>query len=188
MDKIFKNLAVKIQSHHYTVLGYMGRIATLGLIFLYSITSCTKVDTTFYNKVLNNFDSTSYFVALNVKSTSYKGRVIIENNNLYKFLHLEKGFSVKKYQSYMIRIMAHNRYLRIDDKDIEKWNFIKVPEIENVILIANRGRDKFVEYYFNGFMLNYGIPDEERNAVINQLFYWAIPARIDKITGVLMIG
>jgi hypothetical protein len=64
----------------------------------------------------------------------------------------------------------------------------KVSELESVILIANRGRDNFVAHYFNGVVLNYGVTEKEQNAVINQLFYWEIPAKFDKVTGNLIIG
>jgi hypothetical protein len=37
-------------------------------------------------------------------------------------------------------------------------------------------------------LLNYGITDIEQNAIINQLFYWEIPAKIGKLTGELIIG
>jgi hypothetical protein len=84
--------------------------------------------------------------------------------------------------------LRHHRDLKITDKDFLKWKFLKVYESESVILIANRGRDNFVAHYFNGIVLNYVIPEKEENAVINQLFYWQIPAKIDKITGELIIG
>jgi hypothetical protein len=36
--------------------------------------------------------------------------------------------------------------------------------------------------------MNIGISEKEQNAVIDQLFYWEIPAKIDKLTGNLIIG
>ncbi len=158
------------------------------LIFFICFTSCTKVNKAFLNQALTDFDSSSYFIALNVKSPEYRGRAIIENNNLYGFLHKTKGLNKKEYQSFVIRLLHHKRSLKMSDRDFEEWKFSRVQEIEKVIEIANRGRNGFVEYYFDGFMLNYGITDKERNAIINQLFYWAIPAKIGKETGNLMIG
>jgi hypothetical protein len=150
--------------------------------------ACTNMNSAFYNKVLNDFDTTSYFIAVDIKSPFYKGRTIIENNNLYMYLHKTKGFDKGKYLYFMKRTLRHHRALRITDNDIIDWKFIKVTELESVINVADRGSDNFVANYFNGRVLNYGLTDKEQNAVINQLFYWEIPAKIDKQTGNLIIG
>jgi uncharacterized protein (DUF3820 family) len=150
--------------------------------------ACTNINSAFYNKVLNDFDTTSYFIAVDIKSPFYKGRTIIENNNLYMYLHKTKGFDKGKYLYFMKRTLRHHRALRITDNDIIDWKFIKVTELESVINVADRGSDNFVANYFNGRVLNYGLTDKEQNAVINQLFYWEIPAKIDKQTGNLIIG
>ncbi len=167
---------------------FFALMALMLVIIFYSLTSCTRADNKFYKQVLSDFDSSAYFIALNVKSPEYRGRVIIKNNNLYGFLHEGKGLSKTKYMSYMTRILSHNRSMRIKDRDFLKWKFIRVTEVESVDLVANEGRDKFVDHFFNGVVLNYGIPEEERNSIINQLFFWSIPARFDQLTGDLMIG
>ena len=150
--------------------------------------ACTNTNSPFYNQVLNDFDSTSYFIALKIKSQYYKGPAIIQNNNLYKYLHKTKGLDKGKYILYMKRILWHHRALKTTDMDILTWKFIKVSEVESVVINANQGRDKFVANYFDGIILNYGITEEEQNAIITQLFYWEIPARFDKLTGDLIIG
>jgi len=165
-----------------------------GLIFITLLilknpfTACTNVNSSFYDQVLNDFDSSSYFIALNIKSSYYKGPAIIENSNLYKYIHHVKGYDKVKYILFMKRILSHHRTLKITDKDILDWKFIKVSIVENVVLNANQGRDKFIANYFNGTILNYGVTDKEQNAVINQLFYWQIPAKVDKLSANLIIG
>ena len=160
-----------------------------GLIFMiFIIISCKNSNSSFYNKVLNDFDTTSYFIAVDIKSPFYKGRTIIENNNLYMYLHKTKGFDKVKYIYFMKRTLRHHRVLKISDKDIVAWKFKKVTELESVIHVANRGRDNFVANYFNGTVLNSGITDIEQNAIIDQLFYWEIPAKIDKLTKEIIIG
>jgi hypothetical protein len=161
----------------------------IGLIFMiFIILSCKNPNSPFYNKVLNDFDTTSYFIAVDIKSPFYKGRTIIENNNLYMYLHKTKRFDKVKYIYFMKRTLRHHRVLKISDKDIVAWKFKKVTELESVIHVANRGRDNFVANYFNGTVLNSGITDIEQNAIIDQLFYWEIPAKIDKLTKEIIIG
>jgi hypothetical protein len=168
--------------------GITGIILVILFILKNPFTACTNMNLTFYDKVLNDFDSSSYFIALDIKSPTYKGRVIIVNNNLYQFLNKTKGFDKNRYISFMKRILAHHKALKTEEKDIIFWKFIKVPEIESVLQIANQGKDNFVAYYFNGVVLNYGITENEQNAIINQLFYWEYPARFDKLTDNLIIG
>jgi hypothetical protein len=88
----------------------------------------------------------------------------------------------------MKRTLRHHRALKIKDGDLVEWKFIKVPLMENVLRIAEKGTDNFVANYFNGIVMNIGISEKEQNAVIDQLFYWEIPAKIDKLTGNLIIG
>lgn len=165
-----------------------GLIFVIILILINLITGCTNVNSTFYNKILNDFDTNSYFLALDIRSSSYKGHVIITNNNLYLFLHKTKGLNKERYKSLMKAILVHHRALRIDNKNIAKWNFIKFSEQESVLKIANRGENRFIAHFFNGKALKYGITREEQYAIINQLYYWDVPAKIDKISGELLIG
>jgi hypothetical protein len=157
-------------------------------MILNPFTGCKNIDSKFYDKVLNDFDTNSYFIALNIKSPYYKGRVIIENYNLYRYLNKSKGFNKEGYLSFMKRLLIHNKILKINNNDFPDWKFIKVLPLERVIQIAGRGKNNFVAHYFNGVVLNYGITDLEKNAVIDQLFYWQYPSRIDRITGELIIG
>ncbi len=158
------------------------------MILTISFTGCTDKNLAFYNKILNDFDTNSYFIAVDVNTPLYKGRALIENNTLYSFLNKTQGYNKSKYQSVMRRILAHNRTLKINIKANEMLDFAKVPEIEDVIRNANSGVDNFIAHYFDGVMLNYGISAKEESAIINQLFYWNIPSKIDKITHELIIG
>jgi hypothetical protein len=168
--------------------GIQSLIFIIILIIINPFTGCTKSDTTFYDKVLNDFDTNSYFIALDIKSSSYKGRVIIENKNLYNFLYKTKGLDKEKYKSLVKRILVHHKVVKINNRDISAWKFIKISELGNVIHVANQGENRFIAHYFDGTMLKYGIKENEQNAIINQLFYWHIPSKIDKNMRVLIIG
>jgi hypothetical protein len=165
-----------------------GLIFILVLILKNPFIACSNPNSSFYNKILNDFDTTSYFIALDIKSPYYKGRTIIENNNLYMYLHKSKGFDKEKYIDFMKSTLRHHRALKIKDKDLVRQKFIKVDVLESVIYNANKGSDNFISKYFNGTVLNFGITEKEQNAIINQLFFWDIPAKIEKLTGELIIG
>ena len=76
-----------ISRKHY---GIPVLISVLFIILNNQFTACTNMNSPFYNQVLNDFYTTSYFIAVDIKSPFYKGRTIIENNNLYLFLNKTK--------------------------------------------------------------------------------------------------
>jgi hypothetical protein len=168
----------------------MKTILKNSLFFLLSavlFNSCNNGNTAFYNTVLNDFDSSSYYVAFNIKSPDYKGRVIIENDDLYYFLNKTKGVDKSSYHSLMQKILTHRRNLKVDEKDLAKWKFIEVPLVSSVIFNANKGVNSFIAQYFDGVVLNAGLSYDEIHAVINQLFYWGIPIRVDPASHQLLL-
>ena len=96
------------------------------LLFVILFSSCSTNNTAFYDKVLSDFDVTSYFIAIDIRSSAYNGRVIIENNDLYNFLNKTKGWDRKSYKSGMKKILVHRRVLKINNTDLLKWKFIQV--------------------------------------------------------------
>ena len=184
MDKLAYNQKMQwIKRHKVFGLGFITFLILINPFF-----ACTNVNTPFYEKVLNDFDSSSYFIALNLKTPTFKGRAIVENNDLYQFLNKTKGLNKVKYIAYMQRILARHRAIKLSDMDLITWKFKKVSLSSNVIHNAEKGMDNFVAYYFTGTMFNDMVTEEERNAVIDQLFYWEYPAKIDKTSGELIIG
>lgn len=149
--------------------------------------SCTTGDPAFFDKVLTNFDSSSYFISINIKSPTYKGKALIKNNDLYNFLNKTENISKARYHKKIKRILLHNRYLRVDEKDLGKWKFIKVKPVDSVIYAANKGVNSFINQYFDGVVMNPGLNYDEIHAVIAQLFYWGIPLRVDPVSKQILL-
>jgi len=156
------------------------------VLLLTILLSCTQTGNMFLNKVLHNFDRYSYFVAINVKSTSYNGLVIIENDDLFYYFEQTQGTTKDKYKESMATKLLNNEVLDIQDADFERWNFIKVRPIGSVTKNAQKGIDDFTKIYFDGRVLKDGITDDEQTAIINQLFEWEIASHIDDETGYLI--
>jgi hypothetical protein len=149
--------------------------------------SCSENHNEFYDKVLSDFGKNSYYIALEIRSDSYKGRAIIENNNLFNFMTQTKRLDKNSYETRMKKLLVHRRALKINNSDLLKWKFIPVKESARVYLNANKGVNSFVMNYFSGTVFKYDVNEDEMNAVINQLFYWNIPVRNDNVTGDLML-
>lgn len=169
-------------------LSFSGLKFIIILILTGAFTGCSHYDSTFYDKILNDFDTNSYYVAIDLRCSSFKGRALFENNDLYLLLHKTKGLDKEEYKSFMKRILIHHRILKIRSDPFDILNLIKVTEQVRVNVFANQGENKFIARYFNGRVLNDDVPIIERYAIINQLFFWNIPAKIDKMSGKLIIG
>ena len=169
-------------------LSFSGLLFIIIMILTGTFTGCSQDDSAFYDKILNDFDTNSYYVAIDISSSSYKGRVLFENNDLYLLLHKTKGLDKQEYKSFMKRKLIHHRTLKIRTNPFEILNFIKVTEQERVDVSANQGENEFIARYFNGRVLNDEVPLIERYAIINQLFFWDIPVKLDKMSGKIIIG
>lgn len=168
----------------------MKTYTALILFFCLILLSCSNNNNNnnaFYNKVLSDFNKSSDFIALNVKTRDYNGRVLIQNLDLYNYLHSVRGLDTSSYRTDMEKILARRRTLRLNSSDFLKWKFIKVKEMTNVYLNANKGINSFLEYYFDGTVFKYAVSLDEMNAVINQLFYWQVAVKFDGITGQLIL-
>ena len=140
----------------------------------------------FIEQVLSSYDRYSYYVAINVKSEQ-DGRYIIENDDFFYFYQQTEGLDKQEYAQKVKGKFQNNEIFDLRNIDLSKWNFIRVKEIPTISESAKKGREKFIETYFEGRVLKDGITDNERAAIVDQLFKWQIPANIDDETGYLVI-
>lgn len=157
-------------------------------LLLLLLFSCTQSETMFLDKVLNNFDRYSYFIAIDLKSSAYNGRVVIENDDLYYYFEQIKQLDKAAYKNFITNQLQSKEPLNIQNADLVRWNFVKVPIVPSITKNAEKGVDEFIKTYFDGRVLKDGITDDERTVIINQLFEWEIPSNIDDETGYLVIS
>jgi len=145
-------------------------------------------DPLFYDRILNDFSTSSTFIVVEVQSKEFRGRAVIENGDLFFFFHQTKGFNEKQYMTYAKNILSTNTRILLNDEDLSKWRFAKVEEVASVRAEALKGREKFIDNYFiRKAMKNEAEKSIERNAIIDQLFTWQIATRVDDESGYLMI-
>lgn len=141
----------------------------------------------FYEQVLSDFDRHSLFIACDITSPSYNGKVVIENADLYAYFKQQNGFSKKKYKSYMLHKLSNASKIEVKSEDLLKWKFLKVSEIVEVNQQISAGNEEFVRNFFTGRVIKEGLNFETRNAVIYQLFSRQIGSKTDDETGYLYI-
>lgn len=144
-------------------------------------------NTKFYDKVLNDFNRYSYFVAVDIKSTTFNGPVIIENDDLFFYLNQTEGVDKNQFKVKVKEKLVNHSAIDIGNSDLTKWDFIKITEIQSINNISAKGADEFIKTYFDGDVLKDGVTDNERAAIIYQLFKWEISSKLDDETGYLVI-
>lgn len=136
----------------------------LGLIFvLLSIQTCFGQSNKFYDTVLNYEKCRyCYFLSIDVESEKYKGKVVIENDDLYSFLSKTRGFNKNQYKEFMKDLLSNNKKLGIENASLDKTgffinikgisenNFRVVKDANDVEDIAAKGCVPIIVHYFLG--------------------------------------
>ena len=156
-----------------------------GLLLL--IQSCTMGNDKFIKKVISDFDRYSFFVSIAVESPEYSGKAIIENNDLYRYYNQTQNIDKKKYQDVIYKILRTKLTLNVKNEDFTQFNFLIVPNDTTVIANAQKGVDNFLKTYFKERVLRDEITDNERYAIISQLYDFNIASKIDCETGYIVL-
>lgn len=146
-----------------------------------------NINTDFYDKVLSDYSDHSLFVAVDIKSREYTGRVVIKNADLYYFFNQTKGYDKEKYKAFMKKLLLNKTRLSIETASLSKWGFVNVTGVNGVKKYSSKSLQEFINHYFQGKVIKDNVGDDERNAIINKLFEWKIATRIDDETGYLVI-
>jgi hypothetical protein len=158
------------------------------ILILIILLTRTQTEKMFLDKVLSNFSDSSYYLSINLNLSDFKGKVIIENSDFFYYLNQNKGIDMENYSSFAKKILQGKEPLIIQSSDFERWEFTKVCSIASITENAKKGIEEFIRIYFNGKVLKHGICDDERTAIISQLFKWEVASYIDDETGYLVIS
>jgi len=156
-------------------------------VLLLLLQSCAMENDKFIKKIISDFDRYSFFVSIEVESPIYSGKAIIENNDLYHYYNQTQNIDKKKYQDVIYRILRTKLTLNVKNEDFTQFNFLIVPNDTTVIANAQKGVDNFINTYFEERMLKDDITDNERHAIISQLYNFNIASKIDCETGYLVL-
>lgn len=145
-------------------------------------------DELFLNKIINDFSRNSYYIVVKVGDENKNIDYLIDNDDLFYYLHQTKGYDKATYQKYLRPILLTNKPILISKADIVKFRFIKIIQNDNVLAQTSKGEDAFIKYFFNGKILKDGISIEQRNNISQILYNWQIATRIDDETGFLILS
>ncbi len=133
------------------------------IILLLVLASCVSVfgqTKTFYDNVLGS-SCWGCFVALNVESDFFSGRVVIENAELFNYLKNTENLDEKKYKSFISELIENKRALKMtgtrkDDSGfflvgnkVKSHTFRIIIASKDFETIAAKGCDALLDNYFS---------------------------------------
>jgi hypothetical protein len=145
-----------------------------------------KANDDFYDLVLGNFGMHSSFIAFDVESNDFDGKVIIENTSFYIYLKNYKNIDRNNYKKFVKQMIINNEKLNLSKVELVKWRFIAIKEIDEVNEYAAKGQEVFINHFFpKGIIVDRASLDV-RNAVASKLFEWKVASYIDDESGYLV--
>jgi hypothetical protein len=131
------------------------------VIFLISPFMCLGQDPKFYEMILRDAPCRyCYFLAFDVESPRYTGRVVIEHEDLFRFLNETRKLDRAKYRAFLgdlllkgKRLSLGNRVERRNDTFLRingttDYGFRIVNKIDEIEMISSKGCASFIRYYF----------------------------------------
>lgn len=164
----------------------MWKASVVLILILFNVAESKAGDKEFYNSVLSDFGLQSSFVAIDVLSDDYDGRVIIENLNLYTFLYRQQALDEDTYKKRMLRMFLANERLDLRGTKLDVKRFIKIKEDPDFDAHADQDREAFLLRYFDGRVIKSGLEPSLKYAIISKLFDWRIVTYTDDFSGYLV--
>lgn len=157
------------------------------IIFIVSLAILSLSDP-FINEVTQSFGHKSYYISIMIKLP--KDRVpkkyVVQNDRL--FGHLIKQLklnSTEEYLSFIRKKLSRNTPLKLSQLDA---GFREVIQSKELIDNVKKGKEHFIQTYFDEKGVIKSNNYEEVAAIIDQLFQWEIPSLNDDETGYLYIS
>ena len=129
------------------------------LLILLGINSCFGQDKVFIDEILNNEHCQKcYFVAIDVGTKDFSGRVVIPYGELLDFVNKTEGFEDEQSKDFIKSLLVNNQSFIINDAKfdgsyinidgISKKQFKVVDKSEKVDNVATKGCMAFINYFF----------------------------------------
>lgn len=148
----------------------------IGLIFI----SCSG-NINCMKKITSNPDFEDYYVVAEIENQDNIFTIVLPYSDLYQFLKKENKISGEEFEKFMLK---NHQPIKIDDIKILDF---KLTNNDSVKKIAKRGKNEFLKYYFDGFVIKDKFAPTDLKPIIYELYKWDIIASVDDETGFLII-
>lgn len=156
------------------------------IIFIVSL-AILGLSNPFINEVTESFGHKSYYISIMIMLPKDKvpKKYVVQNDEL--FGHLIKQLklnSTEEYLSVIRKKLSRNKSLKLNQLN---EGFREVIQSKELIDNVKKGKEHFIQTYFDEKGVIKSNSYEEVAAIIDQLFQWEIPCRNDDESGVLCI-
>lgn len=156
------------------------------IVFIISLV-IIQLSNPFINEVTQSFGHKSYYVSIMIKLPEDKApkKYVVQNDRL--FGHLIKQLKLKSTEDYLLFIrkkLSRNKTLKLNQL---AEGFREVIRSKELVDNAKKGKEYFIQVYFDDRGVLKSNYYEEDAAIIDQLFQWEIPSLNDDESGVLLI-
>ncbi len=158
---------------------------TLFITGFVSILQLADTSQIFYSKITSDFTRHSYYLSFTASFTDYQGPVIIENDDLYSFFNRDGTLTRETYQNEIVQRLVKNDF-KFEMKFPNK-GFVKVVSLAKVTKSVSKGKERFIKTYFKNNVIRKNLSEDERSAVISNLFAFQIASKMEDETGILVI-
>jgi len=139
---------------------------------------------TFIKRVTIDFSLHSNYLILCIDD---KKEVPVDNDNLFVYMNRYKKIKKRRYTKKIRSILKSGNCINSKEIKYETYEVYIVQEIERVSYKKKLGKEEFIDYYFKDKVFKSVFSEEEKIAVIAQLFEWKVSSSNDDETGLLMI-
>ena len=146
---------------------------------------------TFHERILERIThGPTFLIVVELESTQYKGPALINNGDLFVFLHRREGLNQKDYRAFMKRLFKQKATLYVKEVDLEKTGFIKVSENP---LFKNASKAQIFDKYFECRLFDSDLLVSLRNTdamyeIAYALFKLQVPTYMDDPSGLLALA
>jgi hypothetical protein len=159
----------------------------IGVLLSFHFPACGQGNSNiFFEKILNDYSRNSYFVVLRTEISGSTIVSIIDNDDLFYYFKKTKNFEKEKYQEHMLLVLKNNWSLKLNKGDYNTYGFSEIKRSLSVEKDASKGKQYFLDKYFNGKVLSDTSYLKNRELIIEKLFNWKVLSHIDDETGFLM--
>jgi hypothetical protein len=141
----------------------------------------------FFNRIVNDFSRSSYFIVLRADLPDTTSEYLIENDDLFFFFHQKQGWNENDYRTKVLPFLEGKEKLKINKSDIGTYHFNDIKTNRQLEEDAHKGKDFFISKYFSNKAIKENIPDDERNFIIKTLYAWKVASKIDDESGYLIM-
>ncbi|MBL7825882.1 MAG: hypothetical protein JNJ57_04570 [Saprospiraceae bacterium] len=157
------------------------------LIFILLVAHSCKTHCQFLDIALNDVSTNGIFISLPIKSSTFAGKAIIENVDLFRLVNKQTNCSFLEYSNIIKDIIIKSDTLLVSNEKLDEIGFQIITLNSNSMDYGTLSTESLIDKYFHENLILESVKDNETNFIIDKLFSFGILTRIDDDSGRLRL-